>query len=407
MKFRHIDILNVSLRFKKTETLVGKLATKDGRTYFEYDARFMESGIQISPFNLPLKSGLIRNEDTTFDGLFGVFNDSLPDGWGKLLIDRAMRDRNVAHQSLTALDRLSFVGKRGMGALIYSPEQHFETQEIETIKLDAIAQDVDEVLKGSVTEVIERLQAFGGSSAGARPKILVGYDRNTNSLISGTDNLPAHSEPWIIKFPSSSDPPDIAQIEYAYALMAKAANVEMTETQLFSGNRGRYFGTSRFDRQGEDRLHTHTAAGLLHSSHRYPSLDYSDLMNRTLYLTHDHRELEKVFKLCCFNVLAHNRDDHSKNFSFLMNEIGNWTFAPAYDLTFSFGPGGQQSTTVMGEGQSPKRSHLSQLAAEFNLKKYERVIDEVENAISNWATFASEANVSPTSKKLIAKYLSG
>ncbi|MFT4682498.1 MAG: serine/threonine-protein kinase HipA, partial [Flavobacteriales bacterium] len=204
MKFRHIDILNVSLRFKKTETLVGKLATKDGRTYFEYDARFMESGIQISPFNLPLKSGLIRNEDTTFDGLFGVFNDSLPDGWGKLLIDRAMRDRNVAHQSLTALDRLSFVGKRGMGALIYSPEQHFETQEIETIKLDAIAQDVDEVLKGSVTEVIERLQAFGGSSAGARPKILVGYDRNTNSLISGTDNLPAHSEPWIIKFPSSS-----------------------------------------------------------------------------------------------------------------------------------------------------------------------------------------------------------
>jgi len=407
LKFQHIQILNVSFRFDEKQTLIGRLATKNGRIYFEYDAQFLKSNTQISPYRLPLQNGLIQNTDTTFDGLFGVFNDSLPDGWGKLLVDRALRARNVAFESLTPLDRLSFVGNRGMGALAYSPEQHFEAPSAITVDLQSLAKEINEVISGTASEVIEKLQVFGGSSAGARPKILVGYNRSSNSLISGVDELSTDYEAWIIKFPSSSDPEDIAQIEQAYAIMAKLAQIQMSETQLFTSGMKQFFGTKRFDCENGKRLHVHTAAGLLHSSHRYPSLDYRDLMSLTWRLTEDFREMEKVFRLCCFNVLAHNRDDHSKNFSFLMDQKGEWKFAPAYDLTFSFGPGGEQSTTVMGEGKNPTMKHLFELADEFQIKKPSIVINEVRESINQWPKIADNSGVTSESKKLIAKHLQG
>lgn len=407
MEFQHIQILNVSLRFDEKEIPVGRLAIKSGRIYFEYDAVFARSNIQLSPYRLPLQEGVIENTDTTFDGLFGVFNDSLPDGWGKLLVDRALRARNIAFESLTPLDRLSFVGNQGMGALVYTPEQHFETPRGVEIDLQTIAKEINEVIAGTTSKVVEKLQAFGGSSAGARPKILVGFDRATNSLISGVDELPQDHEAWLIKFPSSEDSEDIAQIEQAYAVMAKMAKVEMSETQLFVSGGKQFFGTKRFDREKGTRLHLHTAAGLLHSSHRYPSLDYSDLMSLTWQLTEDFRQVEMVFRLCCFNVLLHNRDDHSKNFSFVMDENGKWKFAPAYDLTFSFGPGGEQSTTVMGEGGNPNTKHLLELAEEFQIKKAEDVVNEVKYAVAKWPQIAEETGVTPESRKLVERHLLG
>jgi serine/threonine-protein kinase HipA len=406
MDFSKVAILNVVLNFGSGDVPVGRLATKNGRIYFEYDPAFLESGLNISPFKLPLKGGLIRNEDTTFDGLFGVFNDSLPDGWGKLLTDRALRASGIPHESLSPLDRLSFVAGNGMGALKYHPEQFFGPSSYRTVNLDRVAADVNAVLQGSATDVIAELQAFGGSSAGARPKILVGYREADGHIISGTDDLPPDHGHWLIKFPSSSDPEDIAQMEQAYAIMARMAGVEMNRTRLFPGSEGKaYFGTERFDRTGGKRLHMHTAAGLLHSSHRFPSLDYSDLMHLAQQLTHDHREVLKVFRLCCFNVLAHNRDDHSKNFSFLMDGQGNWSFAPAYDLTFSFGPGGHQSTMVLGKGNAPDRKHLVKLAGEFSIKKPERIIDEVETAIRKWPHIAKETGVTAESAKMVSAYL--
>jgi serine/threonine-protein kinase HipA len=354
-----------------------------------------------------LQSSLIENEDAAFDGLFGVFNDSLPDGWGKLLVDRALLAKGIPHQSLTPLDRLSLVGSHGMGALKYRPEQYFESQSATTIELDTVASKVQDVLEGNASDIIEELLAFGGSSAGARPKILVGYCKETEHIISGTDELPEGYDHWLIKFPSSTDATDIAQIELAYARMAKEAGIEMSETRLFDGKSGHsFFGTKRFDRNSEKRLHMLTAAGLLHSSHRFPSLDYSDLMNATLHLTKDHREMEKVFRLCCFNVLTHNRDDHSKNFSFLMDANGEWKFAPAYDLTFSFGPGGHQSTMVLGEGKAPNRTHLQKLASEFGLKKGNVIIDDVETAVGKWSEMATESGVTPNSVKVVSIHLS-
>jgi len=407
MDFTKIEILNVVLNFGAGDVPVGRLATKNGRIYFEYDAGFLGSGMHISPFKLPLRMGLIQNEDATFDGLFGVFNDSLPDGWGKLLMDRALRTSGIPHESLSPLDRLSFVANNGMGALKYHPAQFMGVSSARAVSLDRVAADVSAVLQGSAAEVIDELRAFGGSSAGARPKILVGFREADGHLISGTDDLPPDHGHWLIKFPSSSDPEDIAQMEQAYALMAKLAGVEMGRTRLFPGSEGKaYFGTERFDRTAGKRLHMHTAAGLLHSSHRFPSLDYRDLMLLAQQLTHDHREVLKVFRLCCFNVLAHNRDDHSKNFSFLMDEQGNWSFAPAYDLTFSFGPGGHQSTMVLGEGNTPDRTHLRKLAEEFSIRKPEHIIDEVEIALRKWPDIAKETGVTADAVKMVAAYLS-
>lgn len=405
MEFKHIQVLSVALQFGEVRIPVGRLATKNGRIFFEYDAEFASNNIEISPYKLPLQNGLIENSETTFDGLFGVFNDSLPDGWGKLLTDRALRAKGIAPESLTPLDRLSFVGNRGMGALVYSPEQYFDRPHATEIDLLTIAQEVNQVVEGAPSDVIEKLQAFGGSSAGARPKILVGYDAASDSLISGTNEFPESYEAWLIKFPSSSDPDDIAQIEQAYAVMAQTAGIEMTETHLFQAKGKQFFGTKRFDRINGNRLHMHTAAGLVHSSHRYPSLDYRQLMNLAWRLTEDFREMEKVFRLCCFNVLAHNRDDHSKNFSFVMDEKGTWRFSPAYDLTFSFGPGGEQSTTVMGEGKKPNQEHLLQLAGEFELKNPTSVLEEVRSAVATWSDVATNVGVSEESKKLVAKHL--
>ena len=180
----------------------------------------------------------------------------------------------------------------------------------------------------------------------------------------------------------------------------------MTATKLFQGNRGRlYFGTERFDRVGVQRLHMHTVTGLLNADHRSPSLDYETLMKCTLALTNDMREAEKMYRLAAFNVFAHNRDDHGKNFSFLMDANGHWRLAPAYDLTFSYGPGGEQSTTILNEGRAPNKSHLLALGEKFAIKARKEIIDEVQTTVSNWNEFAKAADVSEASRKMIAKVI--
>lgn len=184
---------------------------------------------------------------------------------------------------------------------------------------------------------------------------MIGVDQKRQTLIYGTPDLSDEFEPWLVKFPNVKDGLDAGAIEYIYALMAVRAGIDMMEVHLFPAQKGGgYFATKRFDRKGKKRLHIHSACGLLHSDFRTPSLDYEDLMALTMILTRDVREVEKMFRWAVFNVLAYNRDDHGKNFSFLMDVSGQWRLSPAYDLTFSSGPQGEQSTTVMGEG---KHSH--------------------------------------------------
>ncbi|WP_421875966.1 type II toxin-antitoxin system HipA family toxin [Marinoscillum sp.] len=404
MKLNPVNTLNVAIHLSGESIPLGRLALFRGKIYFEYDPEFLRRGLAISPFKLPLRTGAQSTEDLVFDGLHGVFNDSLPDGWGRLLLDRAVQARGVAHQSLTPLDRLAHVGVNAMGALSYTPD-HSEVSGQGVLNLSVIAQEVHKVMEGESTELLSELLELGGSSAGARPKVLVGYHPKEERIIHGVADLPAGYEHWMIKFPSSLDQKDIAAIEYAYAMMAGAAGVEVPETQLFESGGQRYFGVKRFDREGNRRVHMHTAAGLLHADHRVPSLDYENLMRCALALTKDMTEVSNVFRLAAFNVFAHNRDDHSKNFSFLMDEDGNWTFAPAYDLTFSYGPGREHSSMVMGEGRNPGTAQLKNLGAKFQIKKAAEILEEVREGVSLWGQLADRAGVGAESKSIIQNAL--
>ncbi|MFN3701845.1 MAG: type II toxin-antitoxin system HipA family toxin [Alphaproteobacteria bacterium] len=401
--YKAVNEVKVGIDFGAGVSPVGRLAIRGQKIYFEYDAAFVESGLEISPLRLPLKSGVSSFDPDPFEGLAGVFSDSLPDGWGKLLFERFMTSQGIAASSMTPLDRLSYVGKRGMGALVYEPDYGIEEGK-DAINLDTLAQESQEVLNGASEEVLQELLALNGSSAGARPKALIGVDKTRKKIVHGVSKLPKGYEPWLVKFANTQDGVDAGAIEYVYALMAREAGVPMPDTHLFPAKRGAgYFAVKRFDRDGNKRLHMHTAGGLLHSNFRLPSLDYEDLIALTGRLTRDVREVEKMFHLAVFNVLAHNRDDHAKNFSFLMDEKGEWKLSPAYDLTFSSGVRGEQSTMVMGEGKKPSVEHLIKLGAEAQLSKAKakEIIDQTKSALSGWSKLAKEYEVSKANISLI------
>ena len=399
-----INELRVGIDFGKGTVPVGRLAIRDYKTYFEYDTDFLKKGLEISPIKLPLGPGLRVFDYQPFEGLPGVFNDSLPDGWGRLLFDRYIRSQQLLPDDFSSLDRLAHVGRTGLGALVYEPDYGMGDEEKDIIDLDILSQHTQEILDGSADEVLKELINLNGSSAGARPKALIGLNRSKTHIISGKHNLGPDHEYWLVKFANGSDGLDAGAIEYVYALMAKEAGLDMMPVHLFDAAKGSgYFATQRFDREGDKRLHMHTASGLLHSNFRTPSLDYEDLIALTSVLTKDVREVEKMFRLAVFNVLSHNRDDHGKNFSFLMHENGEWKLSPAYDLTFSSGPRGQQSTMVMGEGQSPSMDHLLKLGEEAKLKqsKVNEIFEQARYALNQWEVLANEHGVTKTNIKLI------
>ena len=262
------------------------------------------------------------------------------------------------------------------------------------------------MLEGAGPEIIEKLFILGGSSGGARPKIFVGFDSQTGKLVHGADSLPESYAHWIIKFPSSSDNREIANIEFAYHKMALLAGIEMSECKLFRGESGRvYFGTKRFDRNGNNRLHMHTASGIMHDNFRMSTMDYGHLMDCAYRLEKHVYAYEKIFRLAAFNVYAHNRDDHSKNFSFLMNAKGEWYLAPAYDLTFSHSAYGFHSTMVAGESKNPGRKELMKLATHFGIKNAKTIISQVQEVISSWDGIAKETGVSNENRQSIKNIL--
>ena len=396
--------VKVGLQFDDEVIPVGRLATRDYKIYFEYYISFIPKGLEISPLKLPLMNGLQSFDYNPFEGLPGVFNDSLPDGWGRLLFDKYVKSQNLLPEEFSPLDRLAYVGFTGLGALVYQPDYSTVTEEQKEINLDRVSLQTREVLEGEATEVLQELIELNGSSAGARPKALIGVNSFKDHIISGKYALPEKYEHWIVKFANTLDGKDAGAIEYVYALMAQEAGINMMSVHLFEASIGAgYFATQRFDRKGNERFHLHTVSGLLHTDFRLPSLDYSDLIALTGVLTKDVREVEKMFRLAVFNVLSHNRDDHSKNFSFLMDKTGEWKLSPAYDLTFSSGPRGHQSMLVMGEGQTPGVDHLIQLGVEANLNmsKIHEIIERTKHALSQWETLAKNYGVSDTNIQLI------
>lgn len=397
--------IKVGLDFGSGIQPVGRLAIREGIIYFQYDEEFLQSSLEISPIKLPLQRNVIELPKDPFEGLAGVFNDSLPDGWGRLLFDRLLRLKGISSSDISPLDRLGYVGLHGMGALVYEPDQSPNSSN-EMIDLDLLATQTEEVLKGDSDEMIAALLSLNGSSAGARPKALIGVDAERKNISYGAHLLSEGFEPWMVKFPNLLDGKEAGTIEYIYALMAAAAGIKISDVHLFPSKKGNsYFAVKRFDREGSKRLHMHTVGGLVHSNFRFPSLDYEDLLSLTAILTKDIREVEKMFRLAVFNVMAHNRDDHAKNFSFLMNEFGEWKLSPAYDLTFSSGPGGEQSTMVMGEGRNITVKHLTKLGREAKLSKevIENVIENTSSALSKWLSLSKDFGVSKSNRELISR----
>jgi serine/threonine-protein kinase HipA len=385
---------------------VGTLAEDRGRVYFEYDSGFLVTGLNLSPFRLPFEPGLFEHTDREFGPLPGLFDDSLPDGWGRLLMDRHFRSLDLSLAGVSPLDRLSWLGTQTMGTLTYHPPADRESIEESVFDLHDLASQSRQVLAGTAKEVLPQLLRAGGSPGGARPKVLVGYNPAMGGIVSGEDDLPDGFEHWIVKFAADSDPTDAGAIEYAYSLMAVAAGIDMPSTRLFETSAGeRFFGVRRFDRQGNRRIHLHTFGNLIQVNFRIPSADYADLLKATSLLTRNHQDVRRAFRRMVFNALAHNRDDHVKNFAFLLDDAtGEWSLSPAYDLLYTPGPGGEHTMTLAGEGRAPGRSQVLKLAEQAALSRREAdsITDEVQAAVARWKRHAARAGVSPESIRRIA-----
>lgn len=358
--------LNVLIGERKVGTLA---EAADNRVAFEYDAGWLRDGFSISPFSLPLeKAVFLPRKYDPFEGMFGVFNDSLPDGWGKLLVDRMLYREGINPGAVTPLERLAIVGSSGMGKLAYYPEKQLSDNCCD-LSFDELAVECAAILNTNDSKNLDELFIMGGSSGGARPKV--------NTVIDG--------EEWIVKFASSYDIKDIGLQEYEYSLCAKECGIQMTETRLIPGKFGSgYFATKRFDRCGSQKVHMISVGALLETSHRIPNLDYNILMRLVLKLTGDYTQLEEMYRRMCFNVFAHNRDDHSKNFSFIYDESrGKWALAPAYDLTYSNSIGGEHATTVNGNGLNPGIDDLLSIAksARMDIAKAKTTADNIREIV--------------------------
>ena len=367
-----IKSLQVFYNEKKVGTLA--LMKKNNIVAFEYDNEWINNGFSISPFSLPLKKQVFIPKIDPFDGLYGVFSDSLPDGWGRLLVDRMLNSQNINPREISQIDRLAIVGETGMGALSYKPEYNLLEDKDYQEDYDNLALSCKKILNTEHSADLDNLFRLGGSSGGARPKILTKID----------------NEDWIIKFPSSLDDNNIGELEYLYSVCAKKCKIDIPETKLFPSKiSSGYFGIKRFDRKKLStgtirKLHMISVSGLLETSHRIPNLDYNDLMQLTLNLTKSFEEVEKLFRLMCFNVFSHNRDDHSKNFSFIYNEdLNKWELSPAYDLTYSYSINGEHATTINGNGVNPSLNDILKVAEKIGLdkKKAEKIAIEIRETV--------------------------
>lgn len=279
---------------------------------FEYDKDWLSNGFSISPLQLPLKAGLFTADYQPFNGNFGVFEDSLPGGYGEYLLRKVLKNSGIDPQGLTAVQWLSIVGSSGMGALCYVPETKLLREDSQR-SFDEMQQMALDVLSERTEENADMLYFKSGNSGGVRPKC----------IFSDTDGH------WLVKFRHTYDPKNIGQLEYDYNKVARQCGIDVPEFKLIEG---KYFAVRRFDIENDVRLHVVTASALLNEPITPPKMEYHNLLQLTGYLTQSPKAVEQQFRRMAFNVFAHNMDDHARNFSFICRD-GKWSLAPAYDLT--------------------------------------------------------------------------
>ena len=350
------------------DSIVGQLAlTTDAICAFQYNDEWLNNGFSISPFELPLQKGVFLAKRTPFNGNFGVFDDSLPDGWGMLLLDRLIRLKGYTPNTISILELLAFVGSNGRGALTFQPN-YSSVDTNEKINFLSIESEINNLLSSDSSDntSIEELWKRGGSPGGARPKIFAKFNDCE----------------WLVKFPAKYDDSNIGKKEYNYSLLAKKCGIEMPETRLFEN---RFFGVKRFDRDIKGkRYHTVSAAGLLGADYRTPALDYVQLIKLTRILTSNESEAWKMFRLMTFNYLIGNKDDHAKNFSYIYKD-NKWQLSPAYDLLPSDGFNGYHTTTFNGN-ITPSDKDIIQVAIKGGLdeRKAKKTLEDIKGIINEW-----------------------
>lgn len=344
---KSINALNVLFH----NTLVGRLTmTPDGlRCAFQYDKDWLINGFSISPLDLPLKPDLFIAKETPFWGNFGIFEDSLPDGYGRYLLNRMLKKQNIDETTLNPIQRLSIVGTSGMGALCYIPE--IMPNEKKTLPLLHHLQEIAlDILSDKSDKDIDMLYFNSGNSGGCRPKCLY-HDQDGE---------------WIVKFRHTYDPINMGNMEFEYNIAARNCGITMPDFKLLEN---KYFATKRFDIDNcGNRLHVATAGALLNESIHQPMLDYRTLLQLTGYLTQDPLQVEEMYRRMIFNILTENKDDHAKNFSFIYHN-NKWQLAPAYDLTHCpAGCNGEHATSVNMNG-NPTLNDVIIVGQNIKIKK--------------------------------------
>ena len=354
--------LNVFYAGWGEQWLLGRLADDGRKLLFEYSPEALRQKLELSPLHLKLRAEAYGDFPQHLYRLPGLIADALPDGWGLLLMDRLFRQRGLRTATLSPLDRLAFIGNNAMGALVFQPSDNTELEPADMTLL-ALAQEAHHIVSGKDSDALVQLARLGGSPQGARPKILVNYQPE-NGTLSTADV--AAGQPWLIKFQARGEHKEACALENLYARLARDCGLEIPETRYFDlGRTLSAFGVARFDRQEGLRVPIHTLASALHADFRLPSsVDYTTFLRATRAFTRDEREVRKAYERVVFNVLFHNRDDHGRNLAFCLGVDRRWRLAPAYDLTWSEGPGGEHQMDICGEGLAPGKAHLLRLAKE-------------------------------------------
>jgi serine/threonine-protein kinase HipA len=400
---------------------------------FQYDPAFVHSGIEVAPLRMPLREQPYRFAglpSDAFNGLPGMLADSLPDRWGMALVNAWLAAQGREESSFDVVERLCYVGTRGMGALEFQPAREPSDGSSKDLKFDALvrlasrvlsqrASFVSELADDPEEEAIKAILAVGTSAGGARPKAIIAYNEATGQVRSGQLDAGAGFGHWLLKFDGVSsagdhnlvDPRGWCAVEYAYSIMARAAGVEMSPCRLLEENGRRHFMTRRFDRpEGGGKLHMQTVGALEHVSYNEPgtySYEQALLLARRLRLSTP--VVEQLFWRMLFNVVARNQDDHVKNIAFLMDRQGTWSLAPAYDLTWAWKPGNvwldSHQMSINGKRDGFTRADLREVARVAGIKqgRTEVILEQVSNAVAGWRAIAATVGVEEQMAEQIAR----
>ena len=404
---------------------IGAVALQEGEEVaaFEYDPAFAQSGIQVAPIAMPLSRQVYRFPELsrqTFLGLPGLLADSLPDRFGNALIDAWLASQGRQPASFNAVERLCYTGERGMGALEFAPSigpKARQTNPIEIGKLVELASEVlthRNKLQASFTDAekehaLRDILRVGTSAGGARAKAVIAWNPKTNEVRSGQVQAARGFEYWLLKFDGVSgnkdkeleDPQGYGIIEYAYALMARECGIDISECRLFEENGRRHFMTRRFDRLASgEKLHMQSLCALAHYDFNLAgaySYEQALLVMRQLQLPM--QSIEQQFRRMAFNIVARNQDDHVKNIAFLMNKEGEWSLAPAFDVTYSFNPSGAWTAahqmTMNGKRDRFTMDDFNACARSASMKRGRAatIVAEVQATASKWRSFAEQAGL--------------